>query len=133
MGDVEYAGMMLELAQGDLEALAGMQDKETFENRIFGFHAQQAVEKALKAWISVLGKEHPISHDIGRLFNILEENGCDVERFSPLTKYDAFAVRLRYLIPRPPAQPLDRPATLAEVRKLVEHVEKLIGQTETSD
>jgi hypothetical protein len=32
-----------------LQALQGMIDVHTFANEIFGFHAQQAVEKALKA------------------------------------------------------------------------------------
>jgi HEPN domain-containing protein len=49
MNGVEHAREMLTLAQRDFKALQVMLDVETFADEIFGFHAQQAVEKALKA------------------------------------------------------------------------------------
>jgi hypothetical protein len=40
---------MLRMAYKDLNALTGMLDKSLFAYEIFGFHVQQAVEKALFA------------------------------------------------------------------------------------
>lgn len=37
----------------DLRALQGMSDPDVFADEVFGFHAQQAAEKALKAWLAV--------------------------------------------------------------------------------
>lgn len=49
MSDREHAEEILEAARRDLRALRAMTDVEAFPDEIFGFHAQQAVEKALKA------------------------------------------------------------------------------------
>ena len=46
--DREHARALLEMARKDARALSGMQDREVFADEIFGFHAQQAVGKALK-------------------------------------------------------------------------------------
>ncbi len=48
--DREDAERMLALARVDLKATRNMLDPALFEDSVFGFHAQQAVEKALKSW-----------------------------------------------------------------------------------
>ncbi len=48
MKDVEQARRFLGIAERDYRAVRGMEDPETFSAEIFGFHVQQAVEKALK-------------------------------------------------------------------------------------
>jgi hypothetical protein len=45
MIDLEGARRMVSMAQKDLTALRGMMNRETFADEIFGFHAQQGVEK----------------------------------------------------------------------------------------
>ncbi len=44
----ELAHVLLTAAKSDLKALEHMLDTAAFDDRIFGFHAQQAVEKALE-------------------------------------------------------------------------------------
>ena len=51
MADLEQARAMLRMAHKDFNALIGMQENQLFADEIFGFHIQQAVEKALKAWL----------------------------------------------------------------------------------
>ena len=63
-----------------------------------GFHAQQAVENALKGWISALNDEYGNTHDLSDLAstvrNHLEEENSDAgERLFWLTRY---AVECRY-------------------------------------
>jgi hypothetical protein len=41
----EYARNLLIMARKDFDALRGMIDNPLFADEIFGFHAQQAVEK----------------------------------------------------------------------------------------
>ena len=36
-----------------------MRDVDIFADEIFGFHAQQAAEKLLKAWLALLGEVTP--------------------------------------------------------------------------
>ena len=74
MSGVEHAREMLIIAQRDFKALQGMLDAETFADEIFGFHAQQAVEKVLKAWLTLVGVEYPRTHDLEELLELLEEH-----------------------------------------------------------
>jgi hypothetical protein len=41
-----------------------MQDRSDFPEEIFGFHAQQVIEKSLKAWLTALHLVYPKSHDV---------------------------------------------------------------------
>ncbi len=45
MSDIKQARMLVRMARKDLSALKGMMDASVFDDEIFGFHAQQAVEK----------------------------------------------------------------------------------------
>jgi HEPN domain-containing protein len=54
MPDFEHARLMLRLAREDLTAMEVLETSQRISPCIFGFHAQQAVEKALKAWLSLL-------------------------------------------------------------------------------
>ena len=73
--DKDHALQLLEMADKDLQALQNMRNAEDFANEIFGFHAQQAIEKALKAWIASLNLTYPKSHDVSALVRILEDAG----------------------------------------------------------
>ncbi|MBE0504517.1 MAG: HEPN domain-containing protein [Desulfuromonadales bacterium] len=96
MCDLEHARQMLSIAKRDLKALGGMLDAETFAYEIFGFHAQQTAEKALKAWISALGGTYGFTHDLGLLLNSLGNLGADCSNYSELLDLTIFAVHFRY-------------------------------------
>jgi len=81
MEPCEEARQLLLGAEKDLRALAGMREPEVFAEEIFGFHAQQAVEKCLKAWITLFGAEYPRTHDLSFLLSRLESLGERVEEF----------------------------------------------------
>lgn len=123
----DHAREMLTLAGHDLRALRGMDDSAVFADQIFGFHAQQAIEKTLKAWIASLGIEYPLVHNIARLLAILEENGCEVGAFWDLTEFTAYAVAFRYELEHSDDAPLDRIRTRDRVAELHEHVAGLLG------
>jgi HEPN domain-containing protein len=55
MSDLDHARLLLTMAEKDLRAIRGMVDPMIFADEIIGFHAQQAIEKALKALITFLG------------------------------------------------------------------------------
>jgi hypothetical protein len=46
--------------------------------RIFGFHAQQCVEKLLKAVLASCGVDFPFTHDLEALRRLLVEQGLTV-------------------------------------------------------
>jgi HEPN domain-containing protein len=134
MSGVEHAREMITLAQRDLKALQGMLDAETFADEIFGFHAQQAVEKALKAWLSLIGVEYPRTHDLEELLELLEEHAEPIlEAFYDLVDLTDFAVQFRYRIFEDAEDRLDRGETIRQVSDLVVHVETLVRELEQAE
>lgn len=130
MSDLKQAQTMLCMANKDFKALKGMMDTEIFEEEIFGFHAQQAIEKVLKAWLALLGHEYPLTHDISTLLELLESSGLDVERYWDLVEYNTFAVQFRYETIDAFEMSSDRMITVHEVEFLIKQVEKLINEAE---
>lgn len=120
------------MAYKDFDALIGMQSNSTaFADEIFGFHAQQTVEKALKAWMCLLNISYPFSHQVAHLLTILHNSGEEIDAFWPLDQYTAFAVQARYEAGS--AELLgSREATIAEVRILLDQVENLIVKSQAS-
>lgn len=127
MRDLEHARQMFALALKDLKALRGMQDAEIFDDTIFGFHAQQTVEKSLKAWLSAAGIAYSRIHDLDELFLLLEKNGQHVpSHFKNLTDLTDFAVQFRYELFDYFEAGLNRAETIDRVAKFSEYVEQII-------
>ncbi|MGD8400435.1 MAG: HEPN domain-containing protein [Bacillota bacterium] len=63
---------------------------------IIGFHAQQAVEKSVKAWLSLLNIEYPRTHDLSFLFALLIEADSSAATFKNLTEFTPYALQFRY-------------------------------------
>lgn len=72
------AASRLHLAQTDFRAMRGMLDVGAFAEPIFGFHAQQVVEKVLKAWLDALGLNVQRTHDLTELLRALRYAGVDI-------------------------------------------------------
>lgn len=125
MKDLEQARVLLAMARKDVTALRAMGDPLAFAEEIFGFHAQQAVEKALKAWIAALGGEYPYRHDLGELISVLQRRGVDVEGLWDLVEYTDYGVRLRYESLDDEEPPLDREAVIRRIAILVTQVGKV--------
>lgn len=59
-------------------------------------HAQQAAEKALKAWLAFLDVQYPRTHNLTLLLGLLEANGQDVSGFEDMVELNPYAVQYRY-------------------------------------
>jgi len=129
MIDREDAERMLRLAKVDLKALRNMLDPDRFEDSVFGFHAQQAVEKALKAWLTLRGVAYPKTRDLRLLMNLLQNQAQDIQQFEDLVDLTDFAVQFRYDFV-PVSTEIDRQDMLAAVEDLIQHCEWLIMAVE---
>ena len=128
MSDINHARMMLTLASMDLKALEGMGDPGVFDEGIVGFHAQQAVEKALKAWLSFVSVQYPKTHDLELLLSLLANHGQTVPgEFQELTALSDFAVQYRYEAFGSPGEELDRAKVAGQVTQVINHVMKFIS------
>ena len=128
MADLEHARSLLQLPQRDPNAVIAMQESALVADEILGLHAQQAVEKALEAWLSVTDLVHPLTHQLARLLAPLEGAGADVEPFWPLVRFTPYAVQAHYEEGLPEAdEVLDRPAVVAEVSALPKTVAAVVA------
>jgi len=126
--DKDHATQLLEMATKDHTALAHMLEASHFSEEVFGFHAQQVIEKALKAWIAALGLTYPKSHDVSVLIRILEDEGEDLGRFPDLEDYTIFAVQYRYEAYDDAEEALDRNDTIEKTEAVVAHVRSIIDR-----
>lgn len=62
MNAINQARRMLLMASKDIKALQSLLSPEAADDEIFGFHAQQAAEKSLKAWLTVAGEDYGFTH-----------------------------------------------------------------------
>ena len=78
---------------------------------IVGFHAQQAVEKSLKAVLASSGIEFPYTHDLDGLAELCRRGGIDVPaKLADVDHLSPYGVQLRYGASRPSG--LDRDQAL---------------------
>jgi HEPN domain-containing protein len=122
MNDRQNVLSLLAMAKKDLSALAGMHDSHIFSDEIFGFHAQQVIEKCCKAWIALSNQKYPFTHDLSLLLKQLEESGFQVADLWDYTEMTAFAMNIRYEGIDETAEPLDRTAILKDTQALYESV-----------
>ena len=130
MSDTKQAVILIEAAEKDISALGGMFDESIFANEIFGFHAQQAAEKLLKAWIAILGEEYPHTHNVKVLLDILEQQGVAIKRFATMAEYTPYAVRHRYASQARSADVIDRLPTVHLIDVLCLRVKDLLPTDE---
>lgn len=123
----ETSRILQKKAEEDATAVREFAGNPEIGDSILGFHAQQAVEKWLKAVTAARGVRHSGIHDIDRLFEIVERIGVEIpldrDRLVVLTQY---AVPLRYdeLLD---AESLDRAVLVALVDEVAEWVALQLG------
>jgi HEPN domain-containing protein len=108
----DLAKVLARKAEDDAKAMQLLGPNREISDEIVGFHAQQAVEKWLKAAMAMSGLEEARIHDLGRLLEILGEAGVDLPPVADrLDDLSIYAVPLRYadLLD---AESLDREATV---------------------
>lgn len=127
MAAFEEALLLLSAAHRDLRALRGMFDAHVFVDEIFGFHAQQAVEKALKAWLAFFDVQYPRTHDLTLLLSLLEANGQDVNGFQDLVELNPYAVQYRYEAFDEMSGSIDRATIVRRVDELMSLVDSFVS------
>lgn len=112
------AAVLARKAEADAIAVRELAGNPEITDEIVGFHAQQAIEKWLKALMARRGMDETRIHDIGRLLQLLLNDGAELpdnaEQLDDLTIY---AVPMRYdeLLD---AEPLDREATVELIQRV---------------
>lgn len=114
----EHAEILLRKASQDIYVLERLSADPATPDEILGFHAQQAVEKMLKAALTNRAIRYGRTHDLTVLVELLHQHQfsfpADLEEVKQLTPY---AAEFRYT--ELPAQPpFDRSWALDTVRRV---------------
>ena len=128
MSDLKCARLMLRLAERDLRAMQSLSAEAPEE--VFGFFVQQALEKAFKAWLALLGELYPLTHSLETLLDRLAERGVDVEPWRETERYTPYAVQFRYTGVDPETEAIDREAAAGAVRSLLATVAQELAEAE---
>jgi HEPN domain-containing protein len=129
MRNRERASVLLRKANEDEFTVEKLLPDPASSDEIIGFHAQQAVEKNLKAILAMHGVDYPFIHDLLALLELLRVHKIpfpqELEEVRLLTP---FATMLRYEeLPTDPRHALDRAWALNCIRKVRAWAESILA------
>ncbi len=88
----EQSELLLRKAAEDRAAL-----EFPLSDSIYGFHAQQAIEKLLKSLVAALDLRYPLTHDLRELWTVCVDAGEQMPELSPVfLDLQDYAVTMRY-------------------------------------
>ncbi|MCX6892327.1 MAG: HEPN domain-containing protein [Verrucomicrobia bacterium] len=97
MGQLEAARLLVGKARQDEYVLERLAGDPQVADEAFGFHAQQAAEKLLKAALAAAAVVYPRTHRLGELIDLGRDRGLAVpDEFDELHRLTPFAVEYRY-------------------------------------
>ena len=114
---------MFRAAEMDWRTVYQLAALDDSADTVIGFHAQQMVEKLLKALLVAAGRSYPLTHDLDRLIGLVAETGKDMSAYLDLGDLNPYAVELRYGLGDDQSFPLDRQQLLDQCSQFREAVE----------
>ena len=124
----ELVRLLLQKAVQNETVVARLLADTGIDDEIIGFHAQQAVEKALKAWLAYLGIDYPKIHNLETFMGLLNVHGHSFpDDLAEVNKLTPFATVFRYEA-LPLTAPLDRADVLRLVQRIIAFVNLQVGE-----
>ena len=121
--DRREAALLLRKGREDETVVAKLIDDAQIADAVIGFHAQQAVEKALKAILVAHGHSFPWTHDLRHLLERLDAAGIAVPEGAREVRWlSPWAVEFRY--GETIDEALDRAGALSLVREVLSWAER---------
>lgn len=120
MRNRERASVLMHKAKEDEFTVEKLLPDPASSDEIIGFHAQQAVEKCLKAILTLRDVDYPFVHDLVALFELVRKQKISFpQEFEEVRRLTPFATILCYEeLPADPRHALDRLWALNCVRQV---------------
>lgn len=94
---LDLARELLAHARDDERAARALLPAGEVSDAIVGFHAQQAVEKALKAALASIGAQFPFTHNLGLLMQLCEDAQLALpQSLAEVDMLTPYAAQVRY-------------------------------------
>lgn len=124
----DHARFLLRKARDDEVAARKLASDAEVADAIVGFHAQQAVEKALKAVLSARDRAYPWTHDLRHLMELLDAAGSPLPaELSEARRLSPWAAEFRY--GEAIDDELDRQATVRLVEAVMRWSTSQVGES----
>lgn len=91
-----HTNILIIKAKEDFETANNLIKLKHFSEEIVLFHCQQALEKALKAYLDSKKINFPKSHDIEMLLSLCIKTDSTFHQIGFITPFTAYAVEIRY-------------------------------------
>lgn len=117
MSDLDKCAVLMKKAAQDEWILDRLLNDPRAADAIYGFHAQQAAEKMLKAMLASRAVDYPFTNNIRLLYRLTVKQGVQLpSRFYALRSLTPFAREILYdVLPDEPERPVNR----AEIRTMI--------------
>jgi HEPN domain-containing protein len=124
---IEVAELLASKAAGDLLVAQKLAPDPEIDDDPIGFHAQQAVEKALKVALTLRGVDFPKTHDLDYLTTLADQNSVEVASdLASVGWLTPWAAELRY--DDAPLDTLDRNRAIEIAETAVAWSQELIAE-----
>lgn len=126
----EFGALLLRKAEGDVEVVRALAANPSIADDAIGFHAQQAIEKALKAVLAIHGVQFPRTHDLGFLLELADRDGVRIPDVVVEARWlTPWSAEFRYDDPPVPDE-LDRNASLRSAEHALAWARGVLAEAE---
>ena len=133
MQSARLAQVLLQKGKQDEHVISRFLEDMSIPDEVIGFHAQQAVEKLVKAVLAHRSVEYPWTHQLERLVTLLRNAGISYPpELSEAVALTPYAVELRYdLLPihDDAAAPFDRQWAKRCVERIAQWASSVVLET----
>jgi HEPN domain-containing protein len=113
-----------------MEVVRALSDNPSIADDAIGFHAQQAIEKAMKAVLAIHGVRFPRTHDLGFLLELADRDGVRIPDFVVEARWlTPWSAEFRYDDPPVPDE-LDRNASLRSAEQALAWARRVLADGE---
>lgn len=101
---------------------------KSFTTNSSDFMFNRSLRNCSRLWLTILNFEYPITNDLERLLNMLNEQQADVSKFTHLTIFTPYSARLKHDIVNTIELSFDKNHAIQSIEELLQIVERKLEE-----